>query len=312
MKNKALKRLIYSLWVLLVLLSFFPFKSYSSNLTNSLPPQPDTVVNSTGFKIKTIIIDPGHGHSTKPSSSGNHYSPGASGSYSLERNVTLAIGLKLQAAIEKELTGVKAVMTRTTEDDVSLERRAEIANENKGQLFISLHCNSLSDRTIHEKVGTKRHKAVYRTLRVPDRSGKGVLILVYGLHRTREEESAIQKNQVGEDNELDGGALDPNDPMTIILTNEYKRKFRQQSIKIATLINGEFIDTDGRRSEGIREQGVYVLCHSSMPSVLVETGYINNPDDEKYLNSEDGQNEIVASIIRALTSYKKEMEQVAQ
>lgn len=310
MKNKALKRLIYSLWVLLVLLSFFPFKSYSSIVTNNINSQKDTVINSTGFKIKTIIIDPGHGG--KPSASTGHYSHGASGSYSSERNVTLAIGFKLQAAIEKELTGVKAVMTRTTEDDVSFERRAEIANENKGQLFISLHCNSLSDRTIREKVGTKRHKAVYRTVRVPDRSGKGVLILVYGLHRTREEESAIQKNQVGEESELDGGALDPNDPMTIILTNEYKRKFRQQSIKLATLINGEFTDTDGRRSEGIREQGIYVLCHSAMPSVLVETGYINNPDDEKYLNSEDGQNEIVASIIRALTSYKKEMEQVSQ
>ena len=177
MKNKALKRLIYSLWMLLVLLSFFPFKSYSSILTNSRPRQTDTVVNSTGFKIKTIIIDPGHGG--KPSASTGHYSHGASGSYSSERNVTLAIGFKLQAAIEKELSGVKAVMTRTTEDDVSFERRAEIANENKGQLFISLHCNSLSDITIREQVNTKHPKAVYRTVRVTDRPGKGELILVY-------------------------------------------------------------------------------------------------------------------------------------
>ena len=302
MKNRALKRLIYSLSIIHVFLSFFPAASYSSI-------KKDTVINNAGFKIKTIIIDAGHGGA--PSSSTGHFSHGASGSYSTERNVTLAIALKLQKAVEKELNGVRAVLTRTTEDDVSFERRAEIANENKGNVFISIHCNSLSDRYIRERVGTKRHKPVYRSVRVPDRSGKGVLLLVYGMHRTREEEKAIQNNQV-EETELDGGALDPNDPVTIILTNEYKRKFRQQSIKLATLINTEFTQTDERQSEGIREQGIYVLCHSAMPSVLVETGYINNPDDEKYLNSEEGQNEIVASIVRALANYKKEVELVSQ
>lgn len=307
MKNRALKRLIYSLSVLLVLLSFFPVKSFGFTTQDTVK---DTIVNKASFKIKTIIIDPGHGG--KPSGTEGHFSHGASGSFSTERNVTLAIALKLQKAIEKDLTGVKAVMTRTTEDDVSWERRAEIANQNKGNLFISIHCNSLSDRYIRERVGTKRHKAIYRTVSVPDRSGKGVLLLVYGLHRSREEENAIKKNQVEEDSDLDGGAVDPNDPITIILTNEYKRKFRQQSINLANLLNKEFVETDGRPSEGIREQGIYVLCHSSMPSVLIETGYINNPTDEAYLNSEDGQNEIVASIVRALTNYKKEVELVSQ
>ncbi|MDN5289349.1 MAG: N-acetylmuramoyl-L-alanine amidase [Mucilaginibacter sp.] len=303
MKNRALKRLIYSLSILLIFLSLFPVASYGSI-------KKDTVINNAGFKIKTIIIDPGHGGA--PSGSTGHFSHGASGSYSTERNVTLAIALKLQKAVEKELTGVRAVLTRTTEDDVSWEKRAEIANENKGNVFISIHCNSLSDRYVRERVGTKHHKPVYRSVSVPDRSGKGVLLLVYGMHRTREEERAIQNNQVGEDFEMDGGALDPNDPVTIILTNEYKRKFRQQSIKLATLINTEFVQTDERPSEGIREQGIFVLCHSAMPSVLVETGYINNPDDEKYLNSDEGQNEIVASIVKALANYKKEVELVSQ
>jgi len=311
MKNRALKRLIYSFSVLLVLLSFFPVTSYGfikkDTITNNL--NKDTVVASTGFKIKTIIIDPGHGG--KPSSSTGHFSHGASGEYSSERNVTLAIAFKLQKAIEKDMTDVKAVMTRTTEDDVSFERRAEIANENKGNIFISLHCNSLSDRRVTRRVGTKRHKPVYKTTSVPDRSGKGVLVLVYGLKRTREAENEIKANQVEGDSEMNAG-LDPNDPITIILTNEYKRKFRQQSINLANLINNEFVQTDQRPSEGIREQSIYVLCHSAMPSVLVETGYINNPDDEKYLNSEDGQNEIVASIVRALTTYKKEMELVSR
>src|ERR1700742_672084 len=104
---------------------------------------------------------------------------------------------------------------------------------------------------------------------------------------------------------------DRNDSESMILMNEYKRKYRKQSIHLAELINGEFVETDGRPSEGIREQGVLVLCHSAMPAVLVETGYINNPDDEAYLNSEAGQNEIVASIVRALQSYKSEIESVS-
>ena len=301
MKNRALKRFIYSLSVLLALVSCFP-------VTSNGFIKADTVINS-GFKIKTIVIDAGHGG--KPSSTEGHFSHGASGSFSSERNVTLAIALKLQNAIEKDMTGVKAVLTRTTEDDVSFERRAEIANENKGNIFISIHCNSLSDRRVREQVGTKRHKPVYRTVSLPDRSGKGVLLLVYGLHRSKEEEKTIIHNQVEEDSGMDAG-LDPDDPITIILTNEYKRKFRQQSIKLATLINNEFVQTDGRPSEGLREQGIYVLCHTAMPSVLVETGYINNPKDEEYLNSEDGQNEIVSSIVRALLNYKNEVEKVSQ
>jgi N-acetylmuramoyl-L-alanine amidase len=302
MKNKILnrlKRLIYGSLALIISLSLFSF-------TNNPSIKKDTLTNS--FKLKTIIIDPGHGVKAEGSPPG-HYSRGANGSFSSERNVTLAIAYKLQAAIEKDLAGVKAVLTRKTEDDVSFERRAEIANENKGNLFISIHCNSLSDRIIPERVGTRRGKAIYRSRRVPDRSGKGALMLIYGLHRSREEENTIKRNQVEEDSDLNGDALDPNDPTVIILTAEYKRKFRKQSVNIANYINSEIVQNDGRRSEGLREQGIYVLCHSAMPSVLVETGYINNPDDEEYLNSEAGQNEIVASIVRAITNYKKEAEQ---
>lgn len=303
MKNKILNRLkrtICGLATLLISLSLFSFTSKDIDTK-------DTVVNS--FKLKTVIIDPGHG--AKPNNAPpGHYSRGADGAFSNERNVTLAIALKLQKAIEKDLPGVKGVLTRNTEEDVSWERRAQIANENKGNLFISLHCNSLSDRIAHERMGTKRGKPVYRSVRVADKSGKGALMLVYGLHRSREEQSAIKKNQIEDDSDLNGDGLDPNDPIVMILTDAYMRKFRKQSIKIANLINDEIVGTDGRRSEGLREQGIYVLCHAAMPSVLVETGYINNPDDEEYLNSEQGQNEIVNSIVRAINTYKKQMEQV--
>jgi len=301
MKNKILKRLICSLTPLLI-----SFSVFSSPLRDSL--RKDTV--PTGYRLKTIIVDPGHGN--KHSGEG-HFSPGASGSYSYERNVTLAVAFKLQKAIEKDLDGVKVVLTRTTDDDVNWQRRADIANENKGDLFVSLHCNSLPDRYEREVVGHRHGKPIYHTEAVPDRSGKGVLLLVYGTWRTKEEDKAIKENLIegGDDSDMNSNP-DPNDPAAVILMNEYARKYRKQSIHLAELINSEFTDHDGRHSDGIREQGVLVLCHSAMPAVLVEMGYINNPDDEAYLNSDSGQDEIVASIVRALQNYKTEVEQAAE
>jgi N-acetylmuramoyl-L-alanine amidase len=306
MKNKILnrlKKLIYGSSALLISLSLFSFTTTKFIKAGTK----DTVANTP--KLRTVIIDPGHGAKAENSPPG-HYSPGANGSFSLERNVTLAIAKKLQIAIEKDVTGVKAVLTRSTEDDVSFERRAQIANENKGNLFISIHCNSLPDRIVTERVGTKRGRAIYKNARVKDRSGKGALMLIYALKRSDEADREIKKNQVEDDSDLNGDGLDPNDPTVVILTNEYNRKFRKQSVKIANFISDEIVGVDGRRSEGLREQSIYVLCHAAMPSVLVETGYINNPDDEAYLNSEEGQAEIVNSIVRAINVYKKQMEQV--
>ncbi len=299
MKNRALNRLICGL---LVLVSFSPcFLLAAGN-----PLKKDSV-SANNYKIKTIIVDAGHGGQH---SGAGHFSPGASGSYSLERNVTLAIAFKLQKAIEKDLTDVKVVLTRNSDDDVSWQKRADIANENKGDLFISLHCNSLPGRRVREVVGHSHHKPIYKTTEIADRSGKGVLLLVYGAWRTKEEEKAIKENLIEGDSEMNTNP-DPNDPGSIILMNEYKRKYRKQSIHLAELLNTEFTETDGRHSDGIREQGILVLCHSAMPAVLIETGYINNPDDEAYLNSEDGQNEIVASIVRAIKNYKSEIEGVS-
>ncbi|MES2379101.1 MAG: N-acetylmuramoyl-L-alanine amidase [Bacteroidota bacterium] len=299
MKNKALKRLIFGLLVLPVCFSLFSFTIIPS-------VQTDTVVNN-GFKFKTVIVDAGHGDKT---TGPGHFSRGADGTFSTERQVTLAVALKLQKAIEKNVSGVNAVLTRKTPEDVSFERRAEIANENKGNLFISIHCNSLPARTIRERVGTKRGKAVYRTEHVADRSGKGVLMLIYALKRTREQQNEIKNNTLEED--IDNGGVDPNDPETIILTNEYNRKFRVRSINMANILATEFVDGDGRRLEGIREQSLYVLCHAAMPSVLVEIGYINNIEEEEYLNSEQGQEAIVNTIVRSIQAYKDKVEQVVR
>jgi len=295
MKNKALKRLICGLSLLL---AFLPSLSFA--LIN--PLKSDTVT-SNGYKLKTIIVDAGHG----TRENGTH--SGASGSYSTESNVTLAIALKLQKAIEKEMPDVKVVMTRTTEADVGLKTRSEIANQNKGDLFVSIHCNSLSDTRKREAVGHKNGKTIYKTVSVPDRSGKGVLFLVYGFHRSGEEQEALRENLFEEKDNGQQNVLD--DPSAVIAINAFKAKYRKQSIMFGNLLNKEFTEGDGRHSDGVKEQGVLVLCHSAMPAVLIETGFINNHEEEDYLNSEDGQNEIVASIIRALINYKAGVEQVS-
>lgn len=278
MKNRALKRFIYSLTFIGCL---FILPSFSIDDT----PKQDTTANR--YRMKTIVVDAGHGGHT-----------GAKGSYSTEEQVTLALALKLQKAIEKDVNGVKVVMTRTTPGGVGFQARSDIANAAKGDLFISLHCNSLADKTITVH-GKKK--------RVPDQSGRGVLILVYRYGRDNEEAAAIRENLFEE--EANKEAKVALDPENLILLNEFKRKYRKNSIMFATMVNDEFVDNDGRHSDGVKEQGILVLCHTAMPSILVETGFINNPKDEDYLNSEDGQNEIVSSLIRAIQKYKATLEQ---
>jgi N-acetylmuramoyl-L-alanine amidase len=283
MKNKALERLICGLSLSLVSLTLFSFTS----------PK-DTTINA-GYKLKTVVVDAGHGRMA------NGTWRGASGDYSQESKVTLAVALKLRDSIQKDIPSVNVVMTRTDDNDVLWQKRADIANENKGQLFISLHCNSLPDKIVRNSRGKR--------VRVPDHSGKGVLILVYIYRRVGEQEAAIRENEFEDKNYKDDAEVNPTDPASIILLNAFKDKYRKQSLQFANLVNDEFVNTDGRRSEGVREQSVLVLARSGMPAVLIEMGYINNPEEEKYLNSEEGQGEIVASIVRALKNYKYDVEQ---
>jgi N-acetylmuramoyl-L-alanine amidase len=285
MKNKGLKTFIYGLLALLICCINFSF-------TSDVPGKRDTTA-STGFKIKTIVIDPGHGG----------HDNGASGSFSREKNVTLAIGMKLQKAIQKDIKDVNIVMTRTTDDFIELHKRAEIGNKNKGNIFLSIHCNSLSD--IRRTVGR-------RVVSIPNKSGKGVLLLVYGFKRTGEQLEAIRENAsiLQEKNYKDYYSND-DDPTANMVLNAFRDRYRKQSIHLAGLLNREFTETDGRSSNGVKEQSLHVLANSGMPSVLIETGFINNEDEEQYLNSDEGQTEIVNSIVRAIKQYKRELEQTA-
>jgi N-acetylmuramoyl-L-alanine amidase len=241
-------------------------------------------VNATAaapvFRFRTVIIDAGHGGKD----------PGAHGAYSKEKNITLAIAKKLRTAITEQIPSLNVVMTRTTDNFVELHRRDEIAAENKGNLFISIHCNASP-----EKVGTER----------------GVLLLVYGYHRKGEQLEAIRENAsiyIEKDYQKKYNGYGANSAINAIVMSAFQQKFRKQCIHFADLVNNEFKKEDGRHSLGVKEQGVLVLQQSAMPAVLVETGFINNPRDEAYLNSSEGQSEIVQSIIRAIKKYKESIE----
>lgn len=239
-----------------------------------------TAIDAPGFKFRTVIIDAGHGGKD----------PGAHGDYSKEKNVTLAIAKKLRTALTEQIPSLNVVMTRTTDNFIELHRRDAIASENKGDLFISIHCNASP-----EKVGSER----------------GVLLLVYGYHRKGEQLEAIRENAsifIEKDYQKRYSGYGSNDAVNAIVLSAFQQKFRKQCISFAELVNKEFKKEDGRRSLGVKEQGVLVLQQSAMPAVLVETGFINNPKDEAYLNSSEGQAEIVQSIIRAIKKYKASLE----
>jgi N-acetylmuramoyl-L-alanine amidase len=188
---------------------------------------------------------------------------------------------------------VNVVMTRSDDTFIELDRRSSIANNAKGNLFISIHCNSSPEGT-----ASRINKQ------------KGVMLLVYGLHRVKEQLEAIRENSsiyIEKDYKTKYQTYAENDPTNIIITNLYMQKYRKQSILFADLLNDSFKNIDKRPSIGVKEQGVLVLAHSAMPAVLIETGFINNPNEENYLNSDDGQNEIVQTILRSIKTYKKEL-----
>jgi N-acetylmuramoyl-L-alanine amidase len=244
----------------------------------SFTPAADTIKNS-GFKLKTIIIDAGHGGKDA----------GARGLSSFEKNVTLSIAKKLQAAIQTQFPEIATVMTRSDDTFIELRRRSDIANKSQGNLFISIHCNSSAEGTAY-----REHKQ------------SGVMLLIYGLKRTGEQLEAMRENAsiLIEKDQTQYEALDPSDPANAIILSAFAKKYRKQSIKFGEYLNMEFTQTDGRPSIGVREQSLYVLANSAMPAVLVETGFINNPDEETYLNSDEGQNEIVQSIVRSVKAYR--------
>ncbi len=242
---------------------------------------------STGNKVKTIVIDAGHG-----GKDGSTH-----GAFSREKNVTLEVALKLGKAIEAKLPDVKVIYTRTDDSYPELYERIKLANREKADLFISIHCNSMP-------------LIWYKGKRIPDPRSRGTETFVAGFNRLDEQDVALRENAsilLEKDYKSNYGGFDPNDPESYIIFSLMKNAFRDQSIKLASLVQDEYVKR-GRVNRGVKEQGLAVLQRAGMPAILTEIGFISNPDEEKYINSDDGQSEIVEDILNAIVNYKKQVE----
>ncbi|GEM69335.1 hypothetical protein SMI01S_29410 [Sphingobacterium mizutaii NBRC 14946 = DSM 11724] len=288
--NKSIKISISFAAVLLplVLLSGIVRSSEKKNQENN-PPQ--TSQSNKTFKL--VVIDPGHG--------GNL--PGAKGRISVEKDITLQVGKRLKEAIEKEMPGVKAMLTRETDVDVPFHERTALANKNHADLFISIHCNSAdSDRRVKGKNG----RYTTRTIRNPGVSGTETFVCGFNRLQRGESEVAVRENAdiLFEENYQENyGGFDPNDPSTYIIFSLMKRTYRDKSIRFATHIQNEYVKK-GRPNRGVQELSLAVLASAAMPAVLTEIGFISNPDEEKFMVSEAGQNEIVGNLVDAIKQYK--------
>lgn len=288
--NKSIKITLSVLAVLLPMIFLSTIVNSQEKEDQENKPEQTTQNNKT---FKLVVIDPGHG--------GNL--PGARGRISLEKDIALDVGKKLKAAIEKDMPGVKAMLTRETDIDVPFHERTALANKNHADLFISIHCNSAdSDR----KVKGKNGRYVTQTIRRPGVSGTETFVCGFNRLQRGESEVAVRENAdiLFEENYQENyGGFDPNDPSTYIIFSMLKRTYRDKSIRLATYIQNEYVKK-GRPNRGVQELSLQVLAYAAMPAVLTEIGFISNPEEEKFMVSEDGQNEIVANLVDALKHYK--------
>lgn len=225
-----------------------------------------------------VVIDPGHGG----------HDPGAVGKRGKEKNINLKVALKVGQLIQGNCSDVKVAYTRKTDIFIPLDRRAQIANNAKADLFISIHTNSIAR----------------------GRSVRGAETYTLGLHRTEENlEVAKKENSVIliEDNYQQRYAgFNPNSSESYIIFEFLQDKNMEKSVKLATLIQKQFRNTARRIDKGVHQAGFLVLRETSMPSVLIELGYISNPEEEQYLLSNTGTDALANSIYKAFLSYKHE------
>jgi len=277
-------------------------------------------------QIKTLIIDPGHGG----------IDPGARGEYSNEADVSLAVSLKFGKALQEQFPDLKIVYTRTTDvmagnkrtKDEGLKYRANLANESGGDLFIAIHCNSAPDIRHREYTGSKtvtyytgkgkKRKKVtrkvpqYRYWTSPN-PAHGTETYIWAVGKNDAKVSAVNKTteEYGEmDSTLTIELPDPSDPAEKARMLIYAQNFFKKSLNLADLVEKEFV-ASGRFSRGVKQRnhaGIWVLQATGMPSILVELGFISHEEDEKYINSDEGQNEMVEDLVNAFRAYKQKVE----
>lgn len=234
------------------------------------------------FKIRKIVIDAGHGGKDG----------GCSGANSSEKHIALGVAKKLGAAIGAQFSDVEVIYTRDKDVFIPLHKRTEIANKNNADLFISIHCNYI----------------------VNAGHVKGSETYVMGLH-TAEHNLRVAKREneviLLEENYEKNYGVDPNSPEGHIILAAYQHAYLEQSILFAEKVEKKIAAKTSHHSRGVKQAGFFVLKEATMPSVLIETGYLSNAKDEAYLLTESGQNEIAGAVLDAFKEYKSQVEGTA-
>jgi N-acetylmuramoyl-L-alanine amidase len=232
------------------------------------------------YKIRKVIIDAGHGGKDS----------GALGSFSKEKDITLKVALELGKLIQASLKGIQVVYTRKKDEFIALHQRANIANKNNGDIFISIHCNAALDnkRAYGTETFTMGLNNTGRNLTVTKRENAVILM-----------EDSYEENYDG---------FDPNAPESHILFSVYQNAYNENSLKLAQYIENCLKHDLGRKSRGVKQDTLLVLWKTNAPSVLVEIGFITHLLEEKYLNSPRGQAQIAHAIFKGFVNYQQDIE----
>lgn len=233
-------------------------------------------------KLRTVVIDAGHGGKDK----------GCLGSKGYEKDVALSISLKLGAYLEKTYPDLNVIYTRKTDVFVELQDRAKIANKAKADLFICIHANAGNSAAYGTETYVMGDASSEANMRAAQRENSVILM--------------------EEDYETKYGNFDPNSPESYIILSFTQKAHKGQSLAFAAKVQDQFRERVGRKDRGVKEAGFLVLHQTTMPSVLIETGFLTNRNEEKFLLSEDGQDYLASAIYRAFKEYKKEIESVSE
>ena len=256
--NNFLKSLPYLFFIALFGLTLFSF----------------TTKNATNF---TVVIDAGHGGKD----------PGCLGSKAKEKDVALAVALKLGNHIKENMKEVKVVYTRSSDIFVELDERTLVANRNKADLFISIHCNSAKNK---EVLGAETY--------------------TIGMHKTDGNlDVAMRENAVilKEENHKEKYQFDPYSIISYIKMSNFQSANQTKSIDFATKVQKQYEERVNRQNRGVKQSGFLVLWKTSMPAALIEIGFLTNATEQDYLKTDDGQNYIASGIYRAFKEYKSEV-----
>ena len=283
--------------------------------------------------VQTIVIDPGHGG----------IDGGANGSFTREAWVALKIGLKMRELLKQQLPDVKVLMTREKDElpgglnnkDAALRWRANFANDNNADLFIAIHLNASGAHYERRQVGTrterkpvftgkgKRKKVTsYREIEIPvyqrfklsnTAHGSGTYILARDWYNIKKRAVGSKHFEEGTDSTqaTDTTQFFEDDPMVArIKADQYTKYFFQKSYNLASYVEDEVVAI-GRKSWGVLQRdwdGIWVLQGTQMPSILIETGFVDNREEEEYLDSDKGVTETAQCAVNAIKRYKAELE----